>query len=145
MKWATVNSAGAITSTGHAPDSTTLDNFTGFTDTVLLNVAEDVDGLTHYYDHGAKVFVRVPACPSDEHYFDTVTKAWVLDVARVEQRVRLNRNRLLAASDWTQLPDSPLVAGSKAPLVQYRQALRDVTKQAGFPTNVVWPTPPADV
>lgn len=53
---------------------------------------------------------------------------------------RLKRSQLLANSDWTQMPDVPhTVKDLWAP---YRQALRDVPQQAGFPDNIVWPTPP---
>ena len=53
--------------------------------------------------------------------------------------VRQQRNELLSACDWTQLPDAPVLA---APWAAYRQELRDVTAQAGFPWNVVWPVKP---
>ena len=44
------------------------------------------------------------------------------------------RNRRLAASDWTQMPDSPLSASKKAEWALYRQALRDIPQQ--FPVDV---------
>ena len=54
--------------------------------------------------------------------------------------VRNQRNQLLRDSDWTQLPDAhPVHAAAWAP---YRQALRDVTAQPGFPHNVTWPEEP---
>ena len=53
--------------------------------------------------------------------------------------VRAQRNRLLADSGWTQLADS---TADKAAWATYRQALRDITAQDGFPWNVVWPTKP---
>ena len=49
--------------------------------------------------------------------------------------IRAERNKLLAACDWTQLPDAPVNAASWA---TYRQALRDITTQAN-PFNIVWP------
>ncbi len=52
--------------------------------------------------------------------------------------VRLERDRLLRESDWASLPDVP---ASEAWLA-YRQALRDVPQQSGFPDDVDWPTPP---
>lgn len=54
-------------------------------------------------------------------------------------RVREQRNKLLAECDWTQLADSPV---DKAAWATYRQALRDVPAQAGFPWEVTWPTKP---
>ena len=59
---------------------------------------------------------------------------------RKEIEVRSERDRKLAASDWTQLPDAPL--DTKTEWATYRQALRDVTSQTGFPFDVAWPTPP---
>lgn len=56
--------------------------------------------------------------------------------------VRAKRNTLLAESDWTQLIDSPLIPEQKTAWANYRQELRDVTTQAGFPWEVTWPTEP---
>jgi len=53
-----------------------------------------------------------------------------------EAEVRQQRNQLLSACDWTQLPDSPADHEAWA---TYRQALRDVTAQEGFPWDVEWP------
>ena len=53
--------------------------------------------------------------------------------------VRHMRNKLLADCDWTQLEDAPADAGAWA---AYRQKLRDVSKQAGFPWDVNWPQQP---
>jgi hypothetical protein len=52
---------------------------------------------------------------------------------------RAKRNALLVASDWTQVADAPV---DQAEWAVYRQALRDVTDQSGFPENVVWPVKP---
>ena len=55
--------------------------------------------------------------------------------------VRTERDRRLAATDWTQLPDVP--EDTREAWSGYRQCLRDVTKQPGFPAEVIWPAPPA--
>ena len=52
--------------------------------------------------------------------------------------VRSERNAKLAACDWTQLPDAPVV---HAVWAGYRQALRDITDQTD-PFNIVWPQEP---
>jgi len=65
-----------------------------------------------------------------------------LEAERVEQKanqVRAERDRLLTASDWTQVADAPVVSLEWQP---YRQALRDVPQQSGFPDSVDWPEPP---
>jgi hypothetical protein len=77
------------------------------------------------------------------------TKVWrVRDMTaeEVQQRndnqsasVRAERGNLLVASDWTQVADAPV---DKAAWATYRQALRDVPSQAGFPWTVDWPDAP---
>lgn len=58
--------------------------------------------------------------------------------------VREDRNQRLADSDWTQFNDSPLTTADKTAWATYRQQLRDVTAQSGFPWNVTWPSIPSD-
>lgn len=53
--------------------------------------------------------------------------------------VRIERNRLLSDSDWTQMPDAPV---DQAAWAIYRQALRDIPQQSGFPATVDWPKEP---
>ena len=55
-------------------------------------------------------------------------------------RVRAERNTLLAQTDWTQAGDVP--QATKDAWSAYRQALRDIPQQAGFPVNVIFPTKP---
>ena len=55
------------------------------------------------------------------------------------QSVRTERNRRLAGCDWTQLSDAPVDTSAWA---IYRQELRDITSQSGFPWEVQWPTKP---
>lgn len=54
--------------------------------------------------------------------------------------MREERNNKLFASDWTQIPDCTLP--NKALWATYRQALRDLTNQEGFP-YIEFPTPPS--
>ena len=58
------------------------------------------------------------------------------------EEIRSQRKSLIKATDWTQMPDSPLSDADKAVWQTYRQALRDVPSQATFPNSVVWPTKP---
>lgn len=53
-------------------------------------------------------------------------------------QVRAERNTLLAQLDWTQGKDIP--DSISIPAATYRQALRDITTQAGFPWEITWPT-----
>ena len=52
--------------------------------------------------------------------------------------VRNRRNKLLTETDWMALSDVAMTAE----MTTYRQALRDVTQQSGFPNTVVWPVKP---
>ena len=66
-------------------------------------------------------------------------KAWndgALD--RALAQLRKNRNSLLAKTDWTANSDVTMSDAMKT----YRQALRDVPQQAGFPGTISWPTKP---
>lgn len=76
------------------------------------------------------------------------SKSWVIVEKTQEEidswinakvaEVRDQRNRLLAETDYLALSDNTLTAEMAA----YRQALRDITLQVGFPENIVWPTKP---
>ena len=61
-----------------------------------------------------------------------------LDAASAAQ-VRAERDQFIAETDWWSASDLTMTAEQTA----YRQALRDVPAQAGFPTNVTWPTKPS--
>jgi hypothetical protein len=59
-------------------------------------------------------------------------------------QMRTQRNFRLMQSDWSQLPDAKITAEKKTEWVTYRQALRDITDQAGFPWTITWPTQPSE-
>jgi len=78
--------------------------------------------------------------------FVEVNGAWMLPykldalpLEQVDRNVRARRNDFLADTDWTQVADAPV---DQAAWATYRQALRDVTAQEGFPYSVAWPTKP---
>ena len=52
------------------------------------------------------------------------------------EQMRQMRDGMLLRSDWTQVSDAPV---DKAAWATYRQELRDITSQDGFPYNIVWP------
>jgi hypothetical protein len=68
------------------------------------------------------------------------------EALRTQQEVVFNikqiRNKLLFESDWTQVYDAPV---NKLSWAAYRQLLRDLPQQEGFPNTVVWPTVPQEV
>jgi hypothetical protein len=59
--------------------------------------------------------------------------------AEQAKSVREQRNRLIAECDWTQLSDAPV---DNLAWAVYRQELRDITLQDGFPFDVIYPTKP---
>ena len=64
---------------------------------------------------------------------------------KLEQRkasARNKRDALIRETDWTQLPDVPEPTAEV--WVGYRQALRDVPQQEGFPNEINWPEKPDD-
>lgn len=64
-------------------------------------------------------------------------------IAAEWQSVRIERNRKLAETDWTQLSDSPLPPAVRACFIAYRTMLRDMTDSVASPFDVVWPDLPA--
>lgn len=61
----------------------------------------------------------------------------------IAERVRRKRDGKIAATDYLAMPDYPLSEEDRAVVMNYRQALRDVPAQEGFPREVVWPEVPA--
>ena len=59
--------------------------------------------------------------------------------AEQAKSVRASRDEKLKDCDWTQVADAPV---DKAVWATYRQALRDVTTQTGFPWTITWPDEP---
>lgn len=61
---------------------------------------------------------------------------------QVAKSVRDQRDRLLNESDWIVIKSKETGTNLSASFKEYRQALRDITLQEGFPHNVTWPTLP---
>lgn len=73
------------------------------------------------------------------------TRGWTVtnkDTSKIAANVRSQRNQALSSSDWTQVADSPLTDAQKAEWATYRQQLRDITSQEGFPASISWPASP---
>jgi hypothetical protein len=91
---------------------------------------DDVDYGRELFDLlSTKYSAQVVVCPQSAYDEEAVAEAL------------LRRAQELKASDWTQLPDVP--QATKDLWTPYRQALRDITDQPGYPHNIDWPTPPA--
>jgi Phage tail assembly chaperone protein len=86
--------------------------------------------------------------PTDGHRFHLASLTWVDVRTQAQQeeaaanQIKARRKIRLESSDWTQLPNGPLSAQQQQDWAAYRQALRDITNQSGYPFTVVWPVPP---
>ena len=84
---------------------------------------------------------------TETDYQMALSEAWqgevtVEEVPETADEIRARRDRLLAATDWAVLPDSPLDAQSLEAVKTDRQALRDVPQQEHFPGAITWPRMP---
>jgi hypothetical protein len=91
---------------------------------------EKLTSVEPYIENGVVFDVIVEAKTQDELDAEKTQKA---------NEVRYKRNMLLTQSDWTQLADAPV---DNLAWAVYRQALRDITLQAGFPFTVDFPVAP---
>lgn len=94
----------------------------------------------YYIDNG--VPVEITGRPETWYDFDYDNKQWIANEGAASEVCLKKRNELLLNSDWTQLPNNPLTSERQAAWATYRQALRDITEQAGYPLNVIWPQKP---
>lgn len=70
----------------------------------------------------------------DDYSISTEEQKWAY--------IRITRNRLLNACDWTQLPDAPLTEEQKQAWGVYRQVLRDIPSSYTNADDVVFPIEP---
>lgn len=103
------------------------------------NVIEGIaDDSKQYIKNGQ--IVDMPDRPSNYHLWSWETMSWQFNDEIASSNLKETRKELLTESDWTQLPDVPLA--TKQAWATYRQALRDITTQEGYPFSVIWPTKP---
>ena len=63
-------------------------------------------------------------------------------VQELASSVRSQRDAKLSATDYLVIPDYPISPEDLEAVKVYRQALRDIPEQSGFPKNVQWPVEP---
>jgi len=117
-------------------------------ETVIEGTANDI---TQYIDEGVitdyteEQLLAKSSTPYG-YVWDNLTMTAVkhLDDADISTvlaaRARAKRNKMLTDCDWTQTDDQ--TPATKGKFRAFRQELRDVTKQAGFPNAINWPIPP---
>lgn len=134
-----------------ADEDFSLQNFPG-----CLTIEGIGEYLTHYVKNGVLTeYTESEKTLKSKHdnvfaEWSNQTMSWV--DTRSDQQiydnlsdyVRKTRNSLLQESDWTDTASAPARLGQEIynQWQTYRQGLRDVTTQAGYPFNIIWPTPP---
>ena len=83
---------------------------------------------------------NVPFTAEEEAEWDAMEAAWAAGADdRTAEKVRRKRNAILKSSDWMANSDVTMSDEWRT----YRQALRDITSQEGFPNDITWPTEPS--
>ncbi len=102
-------------------------------------------GISYNYD---EYLLVMPDRDGLEKIVQDNTATWLAYAKQQEaekqaQVIRDKRDKLLSDTDWTQTDDAPLTDADRESMRQYRQALRDITSQSGFPQEIKWPDKPA--
>lgn len=108
----------------------------GLTKTIIAN---DIDVSLYYIKNNG--LTLLPAKPDINYKFNYDTEVWEIDPIITGNLIRDTRNSLLEEADILIFKAEDLGQPTTV-LRQYRQALRDVTKQEGFPLNVTFPEIP---
>ena len=102
---------------------------------------------SHYFDGGLYTMDGIP-----RYHWDGSAAVLRTDeeleadrLPGITAQARAQRDKLLLDTDWTQTLDAPIDEDTKAAYRAYRQALRDIPAQDGFPRSIIWPELPAKV
>jgi hypothetical protein len=104
----------------------------------------EFDGYTQYVTEGEPYLLNgfyVRNWIVSDHSKKTLDEKAEKNLNAKEAAARKKRNRLLAATDWAVLPD----VNTSSDMLEYRQTLRDITKQNSFPWEISWPESPNPV
>jgi hypothetical protein len=103
--------------------------------------------LNSYYKNNE--FKQLPEKPSNYHIWNLETEQWQepenyqqLLFNEAASKVKQERQQLLATTDWTDTVSASTRLENYNAWQFYRQQLRDITTQEGYPFNVIWPTQP---
>jgi hypothetical protein len=77
--------------------------------------------------------------PNEEYFYKLTNKTPEEIQTLKETEIRTLRDRMLKDCDWTMLPDAGISPVVVERIKKYRQELRDVPQQPGFPNNFIWP------
>ena len=137
-------SSGKPSLIGYAEESTLKGNY------LIIDNSYSLD-INNFYVNENKEIVQFPEKPSEFYIWNYALKSWEYSediyrnyLEKLKFTAIVNRDTLLLQSDWTELPSALVRLGETkiAEWQTYRQALRDITKQEGYPLNIVWPSQP---
>lgn len=116
---------------------------------ILIEEGQPCDRLnlaqSHYFPGGLYTMDGIPRYKWDGTQAVERTEE-ELDTDRlpiIAAQARAQRDKLLLETDWTQTLDVPIDADTREAYRAYRQALRDIPEQEGFPRAIIWPELPA--
>lgn len=127
-----------------------LDNpSVSFPSYVSDSTMEEFNAFRVYYSEVPAYDKVTQTLEEDVPVFDTTANRWTqqwkvrsynqTEIENKSREIRDQRNDLLSQCDWTQVLDAPV---DRQAWSNYRQFLRDITAQSGFPFDVVWPQQP---
>lgn len=107
---------------------------------VVITGRPEVDAATQSVDETIPAFIQTHNRWEQQWGVRTATQEEIAERANAKSaEIRAERDQKLTATDWTQVADAPV---DQAAWAAYRQALRDIPAQAGFPWTVNWPVAP---
>lgn len=143
------NNLGKILSSVDSNDSefleTVIDNALNIGNNVIKS-DEEID-INQYYVEGDNFYVeghliKIPEKPNSYSKFKYENKSWEIDENLLIILIGNQRLEKLTQSDWTDTVTAQTRLTNWQEWQDYRQALRDITKQAGYPLDVIWPEQP---
>lgn len=117
------------------------------------NLDSSIHAVQWYGDHGEVEYNDRNEEITDFSKFDTIMADRQTEVDRLtqetldneppkEEAIRTQRDEFLKSTDWIVIKHVDIGKPVPQEWSEYRQALRDITEQVGFPDNVDWPTEP---
>lgn len=100
------------------------------------------DDATQYINVETGEILDKPIKPNDYSEFNYQTKQWESNFDILKAQIDAKRLQLLQKSDWTDTVSAQTRLTNYAEWQAYRQALRDIPTQPGYPENVTWPQQP---
>ena len=94
------------------------------------------------YDEETNEWVPPVAKPDDDAEWDEDSQEWIPGNVVLARNARAERDRLLTESDWVTIRATDTGDPVPTEWLDYRQALRDITEQTGFPEEIEWPQEP---